>query len=51
VDILTSSGEIRTSGLPLSAERRQSRSLSGTLGSGAAHLEVRTASGDVTLSR
>jgi DUF4097 and DUF4098 domain-containing protein YvlB len=51
IAIDTSSGTIRTPGLPLGMERRDTRSVAGTLGGGQVHLDAHTSSGDITLSR
>jgi lia operon protein LiaG len=51
IDVGTTSGTIRTPGLTISGERRQEHNLTGTVGSGDNRIDVRTTSGDVTLTR
>jgi hypothetical protein len=50
-DIGTSSGDIRTSGISLTDERRTSRSVTGTLGTGDVRVEIRTLSGGISVGR
>ncbi|MCC6627594.1 MAG: DUF4097 family beta strand repeat protein [Chloroflexi bacterium] len=50
IAVSTTSGNIRTTGLPLTIQRQANRALSGAIGGGAGTVAVSTTSGDVTLT-